>query len=137
MAVIVQYHQAHFCNSACTTAMYRYIGTRSDCLLLQSLRDYLGWHLHLHLRLMHGTGKLFFQLHKILPFVRRRCWIIRNVHLVDNCINYPCDFGHSSPLSRACCPSLCSRSQPISRSYPISLLLTPNALLYVLTVADP
>ena len=38
MAVVVQCLRTCLCSPACTTAMYRYTGTRSDCLLLLSLR---------------------------------------------------------------------------------------------------
>ena len=47
MAKVVLCLRTYLCSPACTTAMYKYIGTRSDCLLLQSLRDCKWWHWHL------------------------------------------------------------------------------------------
>ena len=39
IAIFKEHNIVNICDAACTTAMYRYIGTRLGCLLLQSQQD--------------------------------------------------------------------------------------------------
>lgn len=129
MASAALYLRTNSCNPAYTGVPYRGIGKYSDCLLLLSLRCCTSLHLHRHRSLMCGTGKLSAQSHNFWLFALPDCSKSHICHPTDNSSVCRDGFGHSSPLSPACCNPGIRHTVPV---HEIPLESSVHRILYSL-----